>query len=338
MPGTRSASQRREDEEPAWQDAIAALTEQVTRLATRMEQIGTQVTTLAARSTGSPSPGPATPVTPRPTPPVETKEPKAADVGTYDGSKTRELRTWLGQCQATFILQPSRFVSARSKILFIGQHLAGRPSTWFITTYLEHIEDRPELFSDVTAFRADLISNWGDPDAQRTAVNFINNMKQYSKPAKEHIADFLTYSSDTGFNNPALIEHLRSTLRPEIKDELARMDTLPVDIDAYCKLVIKIDNRVVEREKERKFESNRKLFLKPNDTITKPTVTTSNANGIPDGTVVSSSTTASRKVEPVSKEVRDARFKERRCLNCGDKNHIAKACPNPTKLTDAVKE
>ena len=81
------------------------------------------------------------------TQPIQAKDPKAADVVAFDGKERRKLMYFIGQCEATFALQPSRFPSNRTKIIFVGQHMIERPGKWFQARYLQHLDIHAEKFS-----------------------------------------------------------------------------------------------------------------------------------------------------------------------------------------------
>ena len=256
---------------------------------------------------------------------VETKEPKAAEVVPFDGKERRKLKFFLGQCEATFALQASRFPSDRTKILFVGQHMSDRAANWFSSRYLAHLASQPDKFQNYTTFKTDVIANWGDPDVTKTAIRELKRLEQGRRSASDYAASFLEYSEDSGYNDKALIEQFRSHLKEAVKDDLARMENEPTTLEEFIKSAIKIDNRIWDREQER-----RSKLGNVTQHHTTPVYSSSKAlyqsksNEAPKSKPVLPIDPNTKKLLP---EERQRRLDLGLCLRCGEKGHIATNCP-----------
>jgi hypothetical protein len=66
---------------------------------------------------------------------------------------------------------------------------------------------------------------------------------------------FRRLASDTGYNNCALLELFRSGLNDNIKDVLATSLEEPKELPSFIHFCIQVDNRLHNREVERRFGS-----------------------------------------------------------------------------------
>lgn len=173
----------------------------------------------------------------------------------------------------------------------------------------------------------DLFENtFFDPDEKASAMRTLTTLKQL-KSATAYTSDFqqlITTLRWTG--DDQLKYHYYKGLKPELKDELAKVDA-PSALDDYIRLVEKIDNRIWTRKQEKKEESSPPH--RPNPTPRReyhapaPTpmlnITTNDPIPMDIGAAVV-------RKGPISPEERQRRFREGLCLFCGTKGHRKSDC------------
>ena len=303
----------------AIENRLTTITTQLNRLVSLLDGSAPVQTTTTRRTVdANEDPEPNIPV------PVVT-DTKFFDIAPFDGTKPRELKAFLGRCTATFMLHPASFRTAQTRILFTGQHLTGRAGDWFVANYLDLSNRNPERFDSYEEFETSFKLNFADADSSRTAISAILNLVQ-TKSAKEYTQLFNTYANDTGFNTVALIEHYRKGLKPEIKNVIMTVGSMPTTLKAYQDRTIEIDQRVSEREKEQRAEQARK----PAETYRRSVPTKVPDAGSTVIKVAEPTTTFMR----LTDEQKADFMKKGLCFKCKQQGHRATACPNTNPAKD----
>ena len=104
------------------------------------------------------------------------EEPKAKDPTPFDGKKTYEATQFIRSCQLVFMLQPIRYASERTKILYAISYLTDSPLSYFQTLLEQGTFDT--WFPNWEAFKAHFMNHYGNPDAVRTADMKIRALRQ----------------------------------------------------------------------------------------------------------------------------------------------------------------
>src|ERR1700690_997966 len=107
--------------------------------------------------------------------PSHPSEPKAAPPDFFTG-KASELHLFLTQCQQLFRLQPSKFTTDETKVIYMTTYLQGSAYAW-VQPHLEQ-EECPSWMKNVTEFTKKITSIFGDLDQAHTAIRHLEDLKQ----------------------------------------------------------------------------------------------------------------------------------------------------------------
>ncbi|OMJ19599.1 Retrotransposon-like protein 1 [Smittium culicis] len=166
----------------------------------------------------------------------------------FAGDRSK-FRGFLNQCQLYFNMQPHHFPVDSVKTGFIITLLQGEALDW-VSPLLEKNDPILNLYSE---FIAQLKTIFEESDRVTTAEIALDKLYQNSLSASAYAAKFQSISSDTEWNEPALMFKFRKGLKSVIKDEIAkwgRQETLKDLIS----LAIRIDTRYSERVAEKAIE------------------------------------------------------------------------------------
>jgi hypothetical protein len=301
-----------------------------------MQLLTSSITTQAAATRTSASPGP-----------FGVKEPKVKDPETFNGQRD-QLNSFLTECTLVFELQPSRFPDDKTKVNYMISLLRGT-ALMAIRPHLSGII-RPLFLQIYDDFVAYLKTNFGDPDEKGTARRKLKVLRQ-TNSASAYFAEFQQYIAILGWiDQDPIVDKAIDGLKPMLKDELARSGRRPDTLTELIDFIIPLDNRLYEREQERKREQKDDKDVKPRQvtentrstTTTSTTVQQSSAN-LGNGQVqqqplrqqgtfvntfqrASSNPTSGGPRGPLTNEERQKRLAEGRCLYCGDVGHISRDC------------
>ena len=122
-------------------------------------------------------------------------------------------RTFLVQCDLHYKHNPAAFVSGDDKIAFLVSHLTGRAAAWAMA---EWARDSP-ICRSYSAFYDTMSRVFDQTSISREATRTLMQIKQYSYPVIDYAITFRTAASDSGWNNPALIDAFMNGLSDPIK-------------------------------------------------------------------------------------------------------------------------
>lgn len=266
------------------------------------------------------------PVAPAPVP--ELPRPLVQDVKVnipppFDGTRAK-LRSFLSQCDLWLGFNSRKFANDIEKVLWIVALLEGPAFDWvepFLTEYMKKRGDSSTLKTNMTDgckdifrspqhFRDKINQVFGDIDQERTAERTIQNLRQKGSAAT-YTAEFQRYSSATGWNDDALRAQYYKGLKDHVKDEISRSDR-PETLTDMIEMAVKIDNRLYERQLERKghfaptygkksHKSTKSYWPQPMEL----------------------DATFRKKKRSPSKEEMDHRRKNKLCFDCGLPGHMA---------------
>jgi hypothetical protein len=123
---------------------------------------------------------------------------KAEKPPTFDGEKTK-LRTFLAQCDLYFTLH--RITSDRTKIDYVKTLFRGSAAKW-ITPYIEGTKQ--EEWEDHEGFKTALKKQFGDPDAEGTARNQLEQIRQEKNTVSQYRNDFRLLTTDANMDDGTL--------------------------------------------------------------------------------------------------------------------------------------
>ncbi|OMH84428.1 Retrotransposon-derived protein PEG10 [Zancudomyces culisetae] len=169
--------------------------------------------------------------------PFRMAELKSPELEKFDGSAAN-YDIFMSRLRFHYWSYPEHFELDKQKIKFIGSHLTGAASLWFLNL----VDSKPTLLEDYDIFLAAFKSRFSDPTAQATAINKMTNLKQGKRPLAEHAADFITYANLSGFNDVAKIHTFVNSLNKDILLYLFATE-LPNTLDEVINVAARVENR-----------------------------------------------------------------------------------------------
>jgi hypothetical protein len=244
----------------------------------------------------------------------------------FDGKRS-QLSAFLTQLSIYIKMNPAAFPDEETKVFFASSYLRGAAYDWFegrLKDRLDNDGDEDEqnetttrVFEKFDTFKKQIQQTFGEVDAERTAERNLQNLRQ-SGSASSYAADFQRWAARTEWDDSAQVAQYYKGLKDRIKDELVR-DDWPEDLESIIEKTIKIDNRLHERDMERKgsyrqFISNGKKHHQPQR---------SNRNYYGPQPMEIDNVQKHRGLNPAERE---HRMKNKLCLYCGKPGHQAKQC------------
>ena len=225
-------------------------------------------------------------------------------------------RPFLTQCSLAFELQPSAFPSDRARVAYVISLLTGRAKEWGTAEW----QRQSPICSSFLLFSKELRKVFDHATPGREAAQGLMDLKQGGRSVADYSIDFRTIAADSGWNAPPLLAAFYHGLSDRIKDELAARD-LPAGLDDLIALSIRIDGRLRERQRERRFS------VVPQA----PFHRSAESGRFPSEQVFGGSAEAPEPMQlgraRLSTEERQRRLQENRCLYCGQSGHFVTSCP-----------
>ena len=265
------------------------------------------------------------------------KEPKVKDPEVFKGDR-RLLSAFLTEIELVFTLQSSRFTSDITKINYVISYLRDSPLL-AIRPYLGlPLLEQPDFMISYVALVEYLKTNYGDPDEKGTARRKLRSLEQTSS-ASAYFAELNQYIAILGWRDQEpVIDRAIFGLKSGLKDELARSGRTFDTLSELIGFVIPLDNRLYDRELEKKKENEKARttvsVVKTSPatvtvSATPPTVANTSASlAVPTArTTNAPPPRASYARGPVGEGEKTRRRLENCCIYCGDKSHLISACP-----------
>ena len=271
---------------------------------------------------------PVPPQAPPPTAPAHAAPPSGDPRGAprfkepfvFTGSAS-EVEPWIDEISNAIHLQRSTLVTDYDKAIYLAGYLkVGNPKSWYYGIRSSH----NFLLYNFNALIANFRSHFGDPNLVSTALHKLKSLKQtgscasYASRSRE-LHDHLKLDDFTKIN------YFYDGLKEAIKDLLVTVKRKQV-FDDFVNQCIEIDNRVHERERERK-HSSRPSTSRPQDSRPRASASTPSYSApTPSSQVVPMEIDAVKR-GPITAEEKARRKKEGLCYYCAGK-HRAANCPN----------
>ncbi|PFH45413.1 hypothetical protein AMATHDRAFT_159954 [Amanita thiersii Skay4041] len=166
----------------------------------------------------------------------------------YDGSMA-SCKAFINACWLYISTKPHEFATVQIKITwvlgFMQSGMAQLPE--FRTQYLESTEVDP-----VELLYWDIYKAFGDPNKQVTAIQEITTIKQGSKSAEEHVQVFKQSYMQLGYGETASIHEFKWSLNTPLLDKLMAVPNLPITLEGWYELTIRLDCQWRQAVAERK--------------------------------------------------------------------------------------
>jgi hypothetical protein len=171
-----------------------------------------------------------------------------------------QVKTFKLQCLTYLQLNADRLDTNRKQLLFLTSYLRGPAYEWILPhleDYLEHTEfnelkaTTQVVMAGKTAFFRELQTTFGYGNEQMEAERALQTMVQRG-PVSKYKAEFQTMVVKTNWDDNAIASHFYRGLKDVIKDEIARRETRPSTAREMYEVALKIDERIYERQMEKK--------------------------------------------------------------------------------------
>ncbi|RFU75078.1 hypothetical protein TARUN_7167, partial [Trichoderma arundinaceum] len=143
--------------------------------------------------------------------------------------------------------------------------LGGPAATWFDPILKDHRDnqttpDKREeqtkvIFEKYENFEEQLQKTFGTVNEEQEAENQLRVIRQKGALAK-HTVNFIQLLTKVDWTEATKKDVYYQSLKPKVKDELYRVNRQKTSWTDYTQQAIDIDNRIWEREQERKHEKN----------------------------------------------------------------------------------
>ena len=258
-------------------------------------------------------------------------EPKIASPEYYGGQRNK-LASFITQVTMVMSLQPSRFPTELSKVIYAGFFLRDTAFLWF-QPYVT-AEPQPSFMLSFKGFCKELQMTFGDPDEVATAEQQLYALRQKGSVAS-YLTDFMRHAVLVKWNDEAKAAR---GLKDAIKDELSRVGR-PTNLKDLEAASIRIDTRLFERLVEKgerpmttNFTGSQSCFTPRTSSTFSPRTSTFTKSTYtrPSEDLRASFQTSSDQVTKQGK-LTPAEYQRRKddnlCLYCGDKGHQVLQCP-----------
>jgi Retrotransposon gag protein len=209
------------------------------------------------------------------------------------------------------------YETGEAKSLYLLSKLQETAYEWALPI----IELHDALLEDFDTLVTQLKLTFEDPDREAKAENELSSIVQGPESVREYSSRYTKLCREVDWNEAALAHRFRQGLSPRIKDVLATLD-LPRTVSELTILASKVEQRLVEREREKVIEGKSPLTRRnPKYDV------------IPTKTTIHNPTNSE---DPNLNELwanlpeRQRRYLTRthlgQCTYCGDSDHQLKSC------------
>ena len=225
--------------------------EALNTLSANVSQLPQQVTGLARlppADSSPPSAGVSNPPAADP-PSPHTKEPFVLPPEHYS-CDLGACSTFLLQCSHVFDLQPNSYATDKSGIAYVMNLLRGRAAQWGTALW------ERESLDTYASFVKELKKLFDHPVQGSVAASRLFSLCQVLQSAAEYAVEFRILTAESSWNKLVLLSLFRRGLSERLQDELVTREE-PETLEQLVVLVIKLDNRLRERQRERSSSSYR---------------------------------------------------------------------------------
>ena len=128
---------------------------------------------------------------------------------------------------------------------YIISHLSGRAEAWATAEWVR----RSPVCDSLSLFSETFTKIFQHIPPGREAARALVGLRQGKQRVSDYAIKFRTLAADSDWNQSALFDAFLYGLSGTLNDQLAPLE-LPADLDSLISLTIKIDKRLIERERE----------------------------------------------------------------------------------------
>lgn len=314
------------DERRAIWAALASVDRTQRQMGAAFEAITQQLLALNTAAQ-PPVPQPATaPVPPPvPTPAAVRGTPRFKEPFVFGGSAA-EVEPWIDEISNAVYLQRATLPDDYDRAIYLAGYLKqGSPKSW----YYGIKSSNPDLLYDFDALLANFRAHFGDSDVSATALRKLKDLKQTGACS--------TYASKTrelhqhlNLNDFTKSDYFYNGLKEGVKDLLVNIKRANT-FDAFVEQCIEFDNRLHNREVEKKLTSKSSSSRSSDRQDSRPRVSTAPVPVPAAAPAVSSAVPMeidAVKRGPITADEKARRRREGLCFYCGQGKHRIEDCPN----------
>ena len=172
----------------------------------------------------------------------------------FDGKDPSLCRPFIASCSLHFENDPEKFKTENSKVNFVISYLRDNAFKSVIPELSK--VSRPIELRSIHAFFEYLNANFGYVDEQNASVTKLQELRQTGS-CRNYTVAFNNLKDITGWNEIALMNQYRKGLKNQIKDMMIGYPK-PSTLHELVKLACSCDDRVYERDQEKKNENDSK--------------------------------------------------------------------------------
>lgn len=252
----------------------------------------------------------------------KTLRPKRPDP--YDGDP-RKMDKYFTELDIYFGYFPSTLEEDEDKTIFAITCLTGTAEEWARPIMKDYEANASadwqaqtqEVFKTHQDFREQLKKSFGTANEEQEAEKLLNNMHQKG-PLSKNTTAFIRLLTKVNWTEESKKDAYYRMVRPKVKDELCKVDRKKTSFLDYTQQAIVMDNRIWERDQEKKEEGKPGNFHAQRN----------NANQGKKRDLASSN---DGRPGPMDLSTIKEQRKNVECFNCGKKGHIKKYCRAPKK-------
>uniref|UniRef100_A0A8C9ZYC4 CCHC-type domain-containing protein n=1 Tax=Sander lucioperca TaxID=283035 RepID=A0A8C9ZYC4_SANLU len=250
-------------------------------------------------------------------------EPKVPTPDKYDGDLGK-CRSFLMQCGLVFDLQPNSYATDKARIAFVIELLRGRALDWASALW----ERQDICLASYQEFTAEMRKLFDHPVRGRDAANRLFSLQQGARSVADFVIEFRTLAVESEWNEKSLQTAFYQGLSEQLKDELISYPE-PSDLDSLIALSIRVDNRIRERRREKRWgSSNQSRSLLPSKAENRPgKANHSSPHEMKEEFLPSDPEPMQVGRHGLTTEERQRRRETNSCLYCGNSGHYISTCP-----------
>ena len=247
--------------------------------------------------------------------PHSTEGPRVSPPDPFNGDRTHTT-TFLRQLRTYFAAYPQQLTSDSIRITYALSFMkTGHAATWanHIVEAREDAERTGEVLqlSTWTAFVESFKKRFGELDAQRTAQDKLQMLRQDSSTVEELNQEFNELAIKTGFNETSLLRYYEQTLKSWIADAIYRMHPMPCTLEEW-------QNKAEDLDRQDRTRKAHKTSDGQHPTTQRATMV--------QRVALNPATYGHPTTAPVPMEL-DRILKKRRCFLCKQTGHLKSECP-----------